>query len=167
MKKLIVVALALVGCAETPPQIQKVSEVEYKVTGKLHKTEYDEIISIVKQHPNEHINFYVTSLGGTSEDLLLAMDAVHDHGMTHWYTIGQCDSACAVMALATHHANGEIKLHSFYSRHHHEVHAAPGFNSIILDRLESYGYDRNRLGPMFRTVEDMCSINVLDGEIVE
>jgi hypothetical protein len=167
MKKLIAVALLLCGCAETPSQIQKISEVEYKVTGKLHKAEYDEIINIVKHHPNEPVRFYVTSLGGTSEDLLLAMDAVHDHGMTHWYTVGQCDSACAVMALATHHAYGDIRLHSFYSRHHHEVQAAPGFNHILLDRLESYGYDRSVLGPLFRTVEDLCPITVLDGEIVK
>jgi ATP-dependent protease ClpP protease subunit len=163
----VLLSVAFAGCLTNPPAIEKIGEDEYKVVGKLHKSEYDEIISIVNQHPHQHINFYVTSYGGTSEDLLPAMDAVHNHGMTHWYTVDQCDSACAVMALATNHANGTLKLHSFYSRHHHEVQAAPGYNHIILDRLESYGYDRTKLTPMFRSVDRMCPITVLDGKIIE
>jgi hypothetical protein len=163
----ILLSMAFVGCLFNPPQVEKIAEGEYKITGKLHKAEYDEIITIVNQHPHQHLNFYVTSYGGTSEDLLPAMDAVYNHGMVTWYTVGQCDSACAVMALATHHAYGDIKLHSFYSRHHHELQAAPGFNHILLDRLESYGYDRTILGPMFRSVEELCPITVLDGEIVK
>ena len=122
-KLVFLLLIFLAGCASDFHPIEKISEHEYKVLGKLHKAEYDEIISIVKQHPNQPISFYVTSYGGTSEDLLLAMDAVHDHGMTHWYSVGQCDSACAVLALATHHANGTLKLHSFYSHRHHEEHA--------------------------------------------
>lgn len=168
MKKLtILAALALAGCLVNPPAIEKIAEDEYKVRGKLHKAEYDEIINIVNHHQGQPINFYVTSYGGTSEDLLPAMDAVYHHGMTHWYTVEQCDSACAVLALATHHANGTFKLHSFYSHHHHEVQAAPGYNHIILDRLESYGYDKNKLTPMFRSVEELSPITVLDGTIVE
>ena len=163
----ILAALALAGCLANPPAIEKIAEDEYKVVGKLHKAEYDEIISIVNQHPHQHLNFYVTSYGGTSEDLLPAMDAVYKHGMTHWYSVGQCDSACAVLALATHHANGTLKLHSFYSHHHNEVQAAPGYNHIILDRLESYGYDRTKLTPMFRSVEQLCPLTILDGTIVE
>jgi hypothetical protein len=71
------------------------------------------------------------------------------------------------LALATHHANGTLTLHSFYSHHHHEVQAAPGYNHIILDRLESYGYDRTKLTPMFRSVEQLCPLTILDGTIVE
>jgi hypothetical protein len=165
-KTIFIILLMLISCADVPPAVEKLAENEYKVTGKLHKAEYDEIITIVNAHPHQHINFYVTSNGGTSDDLLPAMDAVYNHGMVYWYTVGQCDSACAVMALATHHAHGDIRLHSFYSRNHHKVQAAPGFNHIILDRLESYGYDKHKLMPMFHSVEELCSITVLDGNII-
>jgi hypothetical protein len=124
------IAIILIGCAT--PEITKLSEQDYKVVGKLHKEEYDEIITIVRQHPNQPLNFYVTSIGGTSEDLLDAMDTVHQHGLVNWYAVDYCDSACAIMALATHHAYGEFKLHSFYSRSHHQVLAAPTYNERIL-----------------------------------
>lgn len=156
----------LVGCATTPSEITKVSEQTYKISGRLHQNEYDQIIDIVKQHQGQPLNFYVTSIGGNSADLIPAMDAVYQHGQVHWYVVEHCDSACAVMALATRHAHGQIKLHSFYSHRHHEVKAAPEYNERILDKLHSYGYNTDRIHHMFDSVEKLWTVNVIDGEII-
>jgi|688.fasta_scaffold426779_2 hypothetical protein len=160
----LLLSISLMGCAT--PEITKLSEQDYKVVGKLHKEEYDEIITIVKQHPGQPLNFYVTSIGGTSEDLLDAMDTVHAHGLVNWYAVDYCDSACAIMALATHHAYGEFKLHSFYSRSHHQVLAAPTYNERILKKLNSYGYDTDRIHHMFDSVEHLWPIIIEDGKII-
>ena len=160
----LLLSIGLMGCAT--PEITKLSEQDYKVVGKLHKEEYDEIITIVKQHPGQPLNFYVTSIGGTSEDLLDAMDTVHAHGLVNWYAVDYCDSACAIMALATHHAYGEFKLHSFYSRSHHQVLAAPTYNERILKKLNSYGYDTDRIHHMFDSVEHLWPIIIEDGKII-
>jgi len=161
---LIFLSFMLMGCATQ--EITKISEQDYKVVGKLHKEEYDEIITIVKQHPNQPLNFYVTSIGGNSADLIPAMDAVYEHGQVHWYVVDRCDSACAVMAPATRHAHGEIKLHSFYSYHHHAAHPAPEYNERILAKLQSYGYDTVKIHHMFDSVEQLWTVNVIDGEII-
>lgn len=162
---LILVCFAMTGCATS--EITKISEQDYKVVGKLHKEEYDEIITIVKQHPDQPLNFYVTSIGGTSEDLLDAMDTVHAHGLVNWYSIEYCDSACAIMALATRHAHGEFKLHSFYSHHHHKVRAAPEYNERILNKLHSYGYDTDQMHHMFDSVEQLWPVIIEDGKIID
>ena len=162
----ILLAGVLISCANAPA-IVKVNEQTYKVTGKLHKEEYDEIITIVRQHPNQPLNFYVTSIGGTSEDLFEAMDTVHQHGLINWYSVDYCDSACAIMALATHHANGEFKLHSFYSRSHHQVLAAPEYNERILKKLNSYGYNTDRIHYMFDSVEQLWPVIIKDGKIID
>lgn len=161
----VMIASMLVGCA-SGPSIVKLDEQNYQVTGKLHKDEYDEIITIVKQHPNQPLNFYVNSIGGTSEDLIDAMDTVYQHGLVNWYAVEHCDSACAIMALATRHAYGEFKLHSFYSHRHHEVRAAPEYNERILDKLHSYGYDTDRMHYMFDSVEQLWPIIIVDGKII-
>lgn len=150
--KLIFLLLFLTSCAATVPAVQKMSDNEYKITGKLDKDEYDEIIQIVKSNPNKTISFYVSSNGGTSSDLFEAMDAVYAHGHVHWYSLNHCDSACAVMALSTKHAHGEFRLHSFYKHYHHHIEPAPDFNEKILNKLNSYGYDKNRLNHMFNSV---------------
>lgn len=156
----------LTSCATVTPEITKISEQTYRITGKLHQDEYDQIINIVKQHQDQTLSFYVTSIGGTSADLISAMDAVYQHGRVHWYVVEHCDSACAIMALATRHAHGQIKLHSFYSHHHHEVRAAPEYNERILAKLHSYGYDTARIHHMFDSVEKLWTVNVIDGEII-
>lgn len=158
--------ITLISCATISPEITKVSEQTYRIIGKLHQEEYDQIIDIVRQYPNQRLNFYVTSIGGTSADLIPAMDAVYKHGRVHWYVTEYCDSACAVMALATRHGHGEIKLHSFYAYHHHAAHAAPEYNERILDKLHSYGYDTARMHHMFDSVEQLWTLNVVDGEII-
>jgi hypothetical protein len=147
--------LLLTACTATVPPIQKINDSEYKIIGKLDKHEYDEIIHIVKDNPSKDINFYVSSGGGTSDDLFEAMDAVYAHGHVHWYSLNQCDSACAVMALSTKHAHGEFRLHSFYKHHHHHVEASPEFNEKVLNKLGSYGYDQLRLYHMFHSVEEL------------
>jgi len=161
----LILASILIGC--TTPEITKLSEQDYKVVGKLHKEEYDKIITIVKQHPNQPLNFYVTSIGGTSEDLLDAMDTVYQHGLVNWYAVDYCDSACAIMALATHHANGKFKVHSFYSHKHHQIIAAPEYNERILKNLNSYGYDTDRIHYMFDSVEQLWTIVIVDGKIID
>lgn len=165
MTRILLVCLVLAGCA-TPPVVQQLNEHDYKITGKLDKPEYDEIIRIVHSHPQEPVNFYVNSGGGTSSDLLEAMDAVHDHGMVHWYTI-HCDSACGVMALSTGHAQGGIRLHSFYQRKYGHIRAAPEYNQRVLERLGRYGYDVNYLDHMFLTVEQLWDVHLEDGKIVD
>jgi hypothetical protein len=160
----LLVCLSLVGCATS--EITKVSDQTYKVVGRLHKEEYDEIITIVQKHQGQPVSFYVTSIGGNSADLIPAMDAVYEHGMVYWYVVDRCDSACAVMALATRHAHGQIKLHSFYAYHHHAAHAAPEYNERILNRLHSYGYDTARMHHMFDSVEKLWTIDVVDGKII-
>ena len=160
-------ALLLVGCTTTTPEIQQVTATDYKIKGKLHKFEYDEIISIVKCNPNVRINFYVTSPGGTSEDLLEAMDAVYKHGDVHWYVVDDCSSACAVLALSTRHASGEVRLHSFYQHKRHKVIPAPEYNEQIIDHLKQNGYDTTKLNYMFNTVEEMWPVKVEDGVIVK
>jgi hypothetical protein len=161
---IVILSFSLVGCATS--EITKVSDQTYKVVGRLHKEEYDEIITIVQKHQDQPISFYVTSIGGNSADLIPAMDAVYEHGQVHWYVVDHCDSACAVLALATRHAHGQIKLHSFYSYHHHAAHAAPEYNEVILGKLKSYGYDTSKMHHMFDSVEKLWTINVVDGEII-
>ena len=165
MKFILIIAMVLMGCSSTPSSIVKLDEHNYNVTGKLDKTQYDEIITIVKTHQNETINFYVYSLGGTSRDLFEAMDIMYTHGDVHWYSENQCDSACAVMALSTKHAEGKFRLHSFYRREHHQVYAAPEFNKLVLERLRSYGYDADSIRYMFDSVENLCTIYIHDGNI--
>ena len=168
MKNLsIVIFVLLIGCASNIPVVQQINDYDYKIVGKLDKPEYDEIISIVRTHPNELINFYVSSGGGTSADLMEAMDAVHNHGMVHWYTLNYCDSACGVMALSTGHASGGIRLHSFYTRHHNHIYPAPEYNIRILEKLGNYGYDTKYLNHMFYSVEELWDIRLDDGKIVE
>ena len=163
---LIILSALLTACAEQPV-ITTLTNHDYKVSGKLHKADYDQIKHIVEQHPGERVNFFVNSIGGTSGDLLLAMDAVYHHGDVHWYVEDYCESACAVMALSTKHAQGTIRLHSFYSRHNHHVYPAPEFNQIIIDHLEKYGYSRNNIDYMFQSVETLWPITVEDGVIVK
>lgn len=165
--KLIFLLLFLTACAATVPVVQKVSDNEYRITGKLDRAEYDEIIDIVHAHPGQVIRFYVDSAGGTSADLFEAMEAVHAHGQVHWYSLKHCDSACAVMALSTRHAHGEFRLHSFYKHHHHRVEPAPDFNEKILDKLGSYGYDKNRLNHMFHSVEELWPFYMNEEVMVE
>jgi len=159
----------LIGCTDNikpmSPAVQKIGDGEYRVIGKLHKEEYDTIISIVDSNKDKRLSFFVTSLGGTSDDLILSMDTVYNHGNVHWYSVDNCDSACAVMALSTKHAHGRFRLHSFFSRHHHTLHEAPQYNKIILDKLESYGYHRDELSYMFNTVNDLWLITVNDDKI--
>lgn len=160
-------ALILLGCATEPPTIAKLNEHDWRISGKLDKPEYDEIIRIVKSHPHEPINFYVSSGGGTSADLLDAMDAVHEHGLTHWWILNQCDSACGIMALSTGHAHGGIRLHSFYKHYHHKILPAPEYNQTLLKKLDTYGYDSHYLNHMFHSVEELWDLRLEDGKIVE
>jgi len=165
---LIILSALLTACA-AQPVITTLTDHDYRINGRLHKADYDQIKIIVNQHTGQRVNFFVNSIGGTSSDLLMAMDAVYHHGDVHWYVQVQdhCDSACAVMALSTRHAQGTIRLHSFYSRHDHHVYPAPGFNQVILDHLETYGYARNNIDYMFQSVETLWPITVEDGVIVK
>lgn len=165
--RLIFLLLLLTACTATVPSIQKMNDTEYKITGKLDKDEYDQIIQIVKDSPNKTISFYVSSNGGTSADLFEAMDAVYKHGHVHWYSLNHCDSACAVMALSTKHAHGEFRLHSFYKHYHHRIEPAPDFNEKILDKLGSYGYDKSRLNHMFHSVNVLWPFMMYDDDMVE
>ena len=167
IKHSLIILLALLSACASQHTITPLTDHDYKIDGKLVKTDYDQIKIIVDQHPGQRVNFFVNSIGGTSGDLLIAMDAVYYHGDVHWYVREHCDSACAVMALSTRHAQGTIRLHSFYSRHDHHVYPAPGFNQVILDHLETYGYSRNNIDYMFRSVEEMWPITVEDGVIVK
>ena len=88
---IILLCIILIGCAT--PEITKLNEQTYKVVGKLHKEEYDEIITIVQKYQDRPISFYVTSIGGNSVDLIPAMDAVYAHGRVHWHVVDYCDSA--------------------------------------------------------------------------
>lgn len=164
--RLIVLSSLMTGCA-SHHAITSLTDHDYKIDGKLIKTDYDEIKLIVDQHPGKRVNFFVNSIGGTSNDLLIAMDAMYHHGDVHWYVQDHCDSACAIMALSTKHAQGTIRLHSFYSKHDHHVYAAPEFNQVIIDRLEKYGYPRSKIDYMFRSVEELWPINIEDGVIVK
>lgn len=165
--KLIFLFLFLTACAATIPVVQQVNDYEYRISGKLNKDDYDKIIEIVKNNPNKRISFYVSSGGGTSSDLFEAMDAVYNHGNVYWYSLNHCDSACAIMALSTKHAYGLVRLHSFYKNHHHHAEASPEFNEKVLNKLASYGYDKNRLKPMFDSVEKLCPIIMYDDKFVE
>jgi hypothetical protein len=167
MKHIFLLLLLLTACTATVPAIQKIHDNEYKVVGKLDKKEYDEIIHIVKDNPSKTINFYVSSGGGTSDDLFEAMDAVYAHGHVHWYSLNHCDSACAVMALSTKHAHGAFRLHSFYKHNHHHIEASPEFNERILDKLGSYGYDQSRIHHMFHSVEELWSFYMNDDVMIE
>lgn len=160
--------VALLGCEATVPEITHLKDRDYKITGKLHKFEYDQIIDIVKRNPNARINFYVTSPGGTSDDLFEAMDTMFQHGDVHWYVLDDCSSACAVMALSTRHAHGELRLHSFYQRKQHKIIPAPDYNEKVLEHLKQYGYDVTSISYMFHSVEEMWPFTVDDnGEIVK
>ncbi len=161
------ILLVLLASCASQPTITPLTDHDYKITGKLVKADYDRIKLIVEQHAHQRVNFYVNSIGGTSSDLLVAMDAVYHHGDVHWYVQDHCDSACAVMALSTRHAQGTIRLHSFYSRHDHHVYPALEFNQTITDRLDSYGYPHTRIDHMFRSVEELWPINIEDGVIVK
>ena len=163
----ILLTVCLQACSADPPVITKINEHDWRISGKLDKPEYDEIISIVKSHPHEPVNFYVSSGGGTSADLLDAMDAVHNHGLTHWWILNQCDSACGIMALSTGHAHGGIRLHSFYRHQHHKLLPATEYNQTLLQKLGIYGYDVNYLNHMFHSVEELWDIHLEDGKIVE
>ena len=165
--RVLVLLLMLAGCQATVPSIERIQDTEYRITGKLDKAEYDEIIDIVQHHPGQVLRFYVDSNGGTSADLFEAMEAVHAHGQVHWYSLKHCDSACAVMALSTRHAHGEFRLHSFYKHHRHHIEPAPDFNEKILDRLGAYGYDKNRLNHMFHSVEELWPFYMKDAVMVE
>lgn len=157
--------LLLSACADVQPTVQKMTESDYRVVGKLHKLEYDEIATIVDHHQGQRINFYVSSKGGNSEDLFLAMDSVYRHGNVHWYTLNECDSACAIMALATKHAHGEIRIHSFYSHRGHKVIPAPEYNEVVLNKLHSYGYETENFSYMFNSVEELWPMTLDDGKI--
>jgi hypothetical protein len=165
MKSFIPLCLLLVGCAGLT-SVQHVKESDYRITGKLDKNEYDEIISIVKKHPNENLNFYVSSIGGTSNDLFECMDTMYMHGHVNWYVLNQCDSACAILALSTKHAYGTYRLHSFYKHEDHHVYAAPDFNEKVMSKLRSYGYNTDKIHHMFNSVDVMWDITLKDGEIV-
>lgn len=164
--KYILLCLLLIGCT-TVNTVEHMKDSDYKITGHLDKEDYDEIISIVKKHPNERINFYVSSGGGTSADLFECMDTMYKHGNVHWYALNRCDSACAVLALSTRHANGSYRLHSFYKHHHHHVEAAPQYNEKVLEKLRGYGYDTDRIHHMFNSVEELWDITLNDGRIEE
>ena len=163
----ILLIFSLAGCTTQQLNIEHIKDRDYKISGHLDRDEYDEIIRIVKAHPNEQINFYVSSVGGTSYDLFDCMDALYQHGMVHWYSLDRCDSACAVLALSTRHAHGHYRLHSFYRHHHHHAEAAPNFNALVLDRLDGYGYDTNKLHHMFHSPEVLWDITLDDGVIIE
>lgn len=167
MIKSLLIGLLLIigGCASVPDQLSDLGNNSYRFVGKFSKYEYDQIIDIVNQKPGQSLYFYVTSHGGNSDDLLLAMDAIYHHGHVHWYSVERCDSACAVLALASKHAYGEFRLHSFYSTHHHKPHAAPEFNRVILDKLESYGYEIVNIEYMFKKVNTLWAVTIEDGQI--
>ena len=163
-KLLLLLNLILSGCA-TDPEITHIKDNDYKIVGKLHKIEYDQIISIVHAHPNAQVNFYVSSHGGTSEDLFEAMDAMYHHGDVHWYVLDDCSSACAVMALSTRHAHGKLRLHSFYQHKRNKVIPAPEYNAQVLEHLKQYGYDVDSISYMFNDVETMWPFTVDGNEI--
>jgi ATP-dependent protease ClpP protease subunit len=167
IKHSLIVLFALISGCASQHTITPLTDHDYKIDGKLYKDDYDQIKLIVDQHPHQRINFFVNSIGGTSGDLLIAMDAMYHHGDVHWYVQDHCDSACAIMALSTKHAQGTIRLHSFYSVHHHHIYTAPEFNQVIINRLEEYGYPRNKIDYMFRSVEELWPINIEDGVIVK
>lgn len=160
----ILVLCLIAGCASVPEKLTRLNENNYRIIGKLDKPEYDRIIDIVADHPDEPINFYVTSHGGTSHDLIMAMDAVYYHGAVNWYSVDRCDSACAVMALSSKHAHGEFRLHSFHPPNSNRE--APEFNRVILKRLELYGYPISDIGFMFAKVNPLWEITVIDGMII-
>lgn len=168
MKIIVLILLfCLTGCATDRLKVEHIQARDYKIQGHLDKDEYDEIIRIVKANPGQQINFYADSIGGTSVDLFECMDTMYNHGMVHWYSLNQCDSACAVLALSTRHAHGNYRLHSFYRHNHHHVEAAPNFNALVLERLGSYGYDKDKLHHMFHSVGELWDFTVNDGVIVE
>jgi len=153
------------GCAIERLGVKHIRDRDYQVQGHLDRDEYDEIIRIVKSHPDQTINFYASSRGGTSHDLFDCMDALYQHGQVYWYSLDRCDSACAVLALSTKHAQGHFRLHSFYRHHNHHAEASPTYNHLILDHLGRYGYDTTKLDYMFHSVEELWDITLDDGKI--
>jgi hypothetical protein len=152
------------GCAIERLGVKHIRDRDYQVQGHLDR-EYDEIIRIVKSHPDQTINFYASSRGGTSHDLFDCMDALYQHGQVYWYSLDRCDSACAVLALSTKHAQGHFRLHSFYRHHNHHAEASPAYNHLILDHLGRYGYDTTKLDYMFHSVEELWDITLDDGKL--
>jgi hypothetical protein len=164
---LILLITILTACSTILPTIEKTTENEYKISGKLDQTEYDKIIDIVKEHPNQSVIFYVSSYGGTSNHLFEAMDAVYKHGHVEWYSLHQCDSACAVLGLSTKHAHGHFRLHSFFRYHNQHVEASPEFNEKVLNKLSGYGYEKLNLNHMFHSVEELWPFDVDESKIIE
>ena len=173
MRKLynLILAVLLTGCVENTAHehvsVHQVTDHNYEFIGHLYSSDYDNILLILEHNPNQQLNFYVTSDGGTSRHLLTVMDALYSHGKVNWYVVDHCDSACAILALSTKHATGKVNLHSFYAEHHHVIHIAPQFNHLILAKLETYGYDTLKLEPMFTTVKKMWPVVLEDGVIVD
>jgi hypothetical protein len=167
MKILLIILIFLTACSASVPTVEKKAEHEFKISGKLDQYEYDKIIDIVKSNPNQTVIFYVTSYGGTSNHLFEAMDAVYNHGHIEWYSLYQCDSACAVMALSTKHAHGHFRLHSFFRHYNHKIEASPEFNDKVLNKLSNYGYDKKYLNHMFHSVEELWSFDVDENKIIE
>jgi hypothetical protein len=167
MIKLLFMILILSSCSTNLPVVEHTSTNDYKIVGKLDKQQYDEIIEIVRCNPGMRINFYVSSIGGTSNDLFLAMDSMNEHGNVHWYSVGYCESACAVMALSTKHAHGHFRLHSFYKKHGNHIEASPYFNGLVLQKLEVYGYDIHNIQHMFSDVYKMYPFVAEESVIIE
>jgi ATP-dependent protease ClpP protease subunit len=167
--QIIVATIILSGCTFTRPEhvsIEQTSDSEYRFNGHLYATDYDNILSILAQHPGQELSFYITSDGGTSNHLIPLMDALYNHGKANWYVVDYCNSACAILALSTRHANGKLNLHSFYAVHHHSILMAHQFNQQVLDKLKIYGYNTEKLKPMFTTVKKMWTVTIKDGVIV-
>jgi len=156
----------MVGCAQSPKVLRydTVSQV-YRLNGDLDSNSYQEIANVLAQNKNNPVTIVAKSNGGRLAGLEGAMDAIRAHGKVYWIvpSYSHCYSACAVLGLSASKIDGALYFHSIFSSYKNTTFQLMGRNESVMNRLISYGYDKNMIEQLFKSVNIYKKLQFKEG----
>lgn len=156
----------MAGCAQSSKVLRydTVSQVYY-LNGDLDSNSYQEIAEVLARNQNNPVTIVARSNGGKLVGLEGAMDAIRTHGKVYWIVpnYSHCYSACAVLGLTAAKIDGVLYFHSIFSSYKNTTFQLMGRNESVMNRLISYGYDKNMIEQLFKSVNIYKKLQFKDG----
>lgn len=147
--------LVLAACAQAPKVLHyDATRQVYHLDGDMDANSYQEIVDLLNHNLGREVTIVARSNGGRLVGLEGAMDAIRAHGQVHWIvpSSSHCYSACAVLGLSSARVDGALYFHSIFSSYKSTTYQLLGRNESIMNRLISYGYDKNMIEQLFKSV---------------
>lgn len=158
--------LLITGCAQAPKVLRyDASHHLYYLNGDLDSNSYQEIAELLANNQYTPVTIVARSNGGKLVGLEGAMDAIRSHGHVYWVvpSYSHCYSACAVLGLSASKIDGTLYFHSIFSSYKNTTFQLMGRNESVMNRLISYGYDKNMIEQLFKSVNIYKKLRFKEG----